>query len=154
MQPLKSIKYIILHWTGVPATKEQIGAVQTLDSVRRYHVQNLGWSEIGYHYLVLEDGSIKVGRPVKFQGSHCKARGRNTDSIGVCLVGGPLSKGYPTAAQQAALKHILPTLCLRHNVPVSNIKQHSDFEPGKPFCASLDMGAVRLNTEAKLRTMK
>jgi len=55
------------------------------------------FDETGYHFIILNgnigkgitlpslDGMICPGRPLKYVGAHCK--GRNTNSIGICLVG-------------------------------------------------------------------
>ena len=55
----------------------------------RYHTQNLGWSDLGYNFLVDRFGRIWVGRaggpgrPVR--GAH--TLGFNTDSFGVAVIG-------------------------------------------------------------------
>ena len=54
--------------------------------IKRWHVQENGWSDIGYHYLISRDGQVRKGRPVEKAGAH--TRGHNSDSIGVCLIGG------------------------------------------------------------------
>lgn len=77
---MRQINKIIVHCT---ATRE--GAPVSLDTVRRWHLER-GWSDIGYHYLILLDGTIERGRPEEKQGAH--VRGHNRDSIGVSYVGG------------------------------------------------------------------
>jgi hypothetical protein len=47
---------------------------------------------IGYHYVILPDGTIEHGRPERCLGSH--ARGYNS-YIGVCLVGDFSSRSNP-----------------------------------------------------------
>ncbi len=56
------------------------------ETIRDWHVNDNGWSDIGYHYVIKRDGTIENGRPVSIAGAH--ARGHNADSIGICLVGG------------------------------------------------------------------
>lgn len=46
----------------------------------------MGLLEVGYHYLILQDGKLVGCRPHNVQGTH--AKGANRDSIGVCLAGG------------------------------------------------------------------
>ena len=77
---MRDIDKIIVHCT---ATRE--GAPVSLDTVRRWHLER-GWSDIGYHYLILLDGTIERGRPEEIQGAHVK--GYNRNSIGVSYVGG------------------------------------------------------------------
>jgi len=53
--------------------------------IRQWHKLR-GWSDIGYHYVIRRDGRIELGRPIEQVGAHVK--GHNSDSIGVCMVGG------------------------------------------------------------------
>lgn len=54
--------------------------------IRRWHVDGHGWSDIGYHYVIDRDGTIEFGRPISRAGAH--TIGRNSNSIGICLIGG------------------------------------------------------------------
>lgn len=56
----------------------------TLRSYDRYHVRNRGWSALGYSYAITGDGTVYQGRGRNI-GAHTS--GRNTVSLGVCLVG-------------------------------------------------------------------
>ena len=78
---MREINKIILHCS---ATRE--GQDISTEIIKGWHVNDRGWSDIGYHYIVLLDGTVDQGRPVKRQGAH--VRGYNKDSIGVCYVGG------------------------------------------------------------------
>lgn len=74
---------IILHCS---ATRE--GDNISTDTIRDWHVRGNGWRDIGYHFIVLNDGkgTIDHGRSVSIPGAHVK--GENHDSIGVCYIGG------------------------------------------------------------------
>tara|TARA_R110001606_G_scaffold70539_1_gene161249 strand:- start:18 stop:443 length:426 start_codon:yes stop_codon:yes gene_type:complete len=103
---MRDIDKIIVHCT---ATRE--GATVSLDTVRRWHLER-GWSDIGYHYLILLDGTIERGRPEHTQGAH--VRGYNKNSIGVSYVGGldrNLSpKDTRTQDQKDSLHNLLSNL--------------------------------------------
>ena len=58
------------------------------ETIRDWHVNGNGWSDIGYHYVIKRNGLVEAGRPVSISGAH--AKGHNADSIGICLVGGML----------------------------------------------------------------
>lgn len=122
-----------------------------------------GWSGIGYHAVILNgrrhvgslynpllDGKIEPGRPDNKQGAHCSARGMNTHSLGVCLIGIPGTDEYPTQKQIKALVHYLSQKCHNYDIPVNKIFQHSDFDRKKPLCASLDIAAIRKAVERRL----
>lgn len=54
------------------------------EMINRWHKER-GFSEIGYHYVILPDGTIEKGRALGKPGAH--AKGHNHDSIGTCLIG-------------------------------------------------------------------
>lgn len=56
----------------------------TVEMIRDWHKER-GWSDIGYHFVILRNGNIMKGREVEKIGAHCK--GYNANSIGTCLVG-------------------------------------------------------------------
>ena len=127
------IKEIIVHCTADPEGKNK-----TVEEIRKEHIKNRGWSDIGYHYVVYRDGSVHEGRNVNFSGAHCS--GHNANSIGVVYVGGlenvpgvPYNKLKPkdtrTEEQKAALLSLL--LDLRNLYPNATILGHRDTSPDK-----------------------
>ena len=54
--------------------------------IRRWHTQERGWSDIGYHLIIDRDGTVAQGRPMERTGAH--TLGENVGSIGICLIGG------------------------------------------------------------------
>ena len=73
------------------ATKPSMNT--TIEDIRRWHVADNGWSDIGYHYVIERNGKISKGRPLDRDGAH--VRGHNEFNIGVCLVGGMSEDGKP-----------------------------------------------------------
>ena len=72
---MRTINEIIIHCS---ATRE--GQPVTVDDIRRFHVMQRGWRDIGYHYVVTLDGMVHAGRPESQVGAHCL--GHNAHSIG------------------------------------------------------------------------
>lgn len=126
----RKINKIIVHCT---ATKE--GVDYTVNDVRKWHLGR-GYSDIGYHYLIYRDGSVHNGRDVDIIGAHCSAY--NSNSIGVCYVGGLDKKGDPkdtrTDAQKESLLRLLTEL--RSLYPDAKIHSHKDF--ANKACPSFD----------------
>ena len=125
----RTITEIIVHCT---ASRE--GQPMTVDAIRRMHIKERGWSDIGYHYVVYLDGSIHEGRPVDKAGAH--TAGHNTHSIGVVYVGGlentpnvPYAKLKPkdtrTDAQKEGLLKLLKQLKALY--PKATIHGHREF---------------------------
>ena len=91
---------------------------------------------IGYHYVVLLDGTIQAGRPIERQGAHCV--GHNANSIGICYIGGLNSKGEPEDTRTQAQKDALSRLIWRLSLQLANAGQgmpevygHRDLSPDK-----------------------
>lgn len=118
---MRKINFIILHCS---ATKE--GVSVTVNDIDRWHKER-GFAKIGYHFVVYLNGSIHNGRPIEEIGAHCK--GRNSDSIGICYVGGLDKSGKPkdtrTPAQKEALLKLLKAL--KEKFPDVEIRSHRDF---------------------------
>lgn len=115
---MREIHDIIVHHTATPSTA-------TVESIRRYHVGIRGWSDIGYHYLVQRDGIIRLGRPDRRVGAHC--RGYNRESIGVAVIGNfeetPI--GMEVEQQINALRQLLGDLL--HRYPHSVVRGHKEY---------------------------
>lgn len=72
---------------------------------------------IGYHFVIDLDGTVYTARHVDEIGAH--AAGFNTDTLGICLVGGAERIAQYTAAQWRALRTLVGDLCTTHQVPPS-----------------------------------
>ena len=131
-QSKRTIKEIIVHCTATPE-----GRVETVQSIRNMHKAK-GWSDIGYHYLIGLNGERWEGRNVNLIGAHCE--GHNSNSIGVCYVGGVdkkmQAKDTRTEKQKDALVALLRDL--RKLYPKAKIYGHRDFDKKGKACPSFD----------------
>lgn len=133
MKP-EQVKYIVVHCSATPADMD-IGVVE----IDRWHKQN-GWAGIGYHYVIRRDGTLEVGRLLDKPGAH--AAGFNSQSIGICLVGGIDDEGQPqdnfTAIQKAVLRSRLNWLKAgdyKHAAVIG----HRDLPDVNKACPSFDV---------------
>ena len=86
----------------------------TVEQVTEWH-QARGFKTIGYHYLIQKDGSIDEGRAIDYTGAHTK--GRNRDTIGVCVVGD--FRAYePSEEQYNACVFLWSELCKKYGKPL------------------------------------
>lgn len=138
---MRTINSIIIHCT---ATKPL--AHINVNDVRRWHRER-GFSDIGYHYLILVDGTVEAGRPLSAIGAHCK--GHNAHSVGVCYVGGLNDNGKPadtrTPAQREAMRSLL--ISLKHRFPNAIIHGHRDFAYKACPCFDATAEYAYLSTE-------
>lgn len=157
MSKMRKIDSIILHCSA-----SRWGDSKAIDSWHKAR----NWVCIGYHWVILNsfrhsdmvahpelDGKIEPGRAEQEQGAHCLAKGMNAHSIGVCLVGLPGWGDYPTKKQMDALMHVLAIKCKLYNIKPDHVYQHSDFDKGKPLCASLNMAKIRADLAGSNRSL-
>ncbi len=109
----RTIDTIIIHHSASPDV-----SAATID---KWHKER-GWSGIGYHFVIRVDGTIEKGRPLHIQGAH--ARGRNANSIGICLTG----YDYFTGKQIKALSYLIEEICSEY--PIHSIERHHKECPG------------------------
>lgn len=112
----------IIHCTATPAGRDV--SARQIDAWHRAR----GFRCIGYHYVVLLDGTIVKGRDENQPGAHCK--GQNSCSLGIVYVGGVLVDGKTpadtrTPAQRKALLELLRKLKTRY--PGATIHGHREF---------------------------
>jgi N-acetyl-anhydromuramyl-L-alanine amidase AmpD len=95
---------------------------EKVEAIRRWHTdpkpKGNGWNNIGYHYVIDRDGAVATGRPLAQVGAH--VMGRNTGTIGICLLGGFGSnerdrfEQHFTTAQDRALRKLIAELMKAH----------------------------------------
>ena len=99
---MREIDTIILHCTATPAGREI-----TIEEVDRWHRER-GFRCVGYHFLVLLDGSVQTGRQLSEVGAHC--RNHNLRSVGIAYVGGLNDKGKPADTRTKEQRKVLRAL--------------------------------------------
>lgn len=125
------INEIIIHCSATPEGKDY-----TTDDIKGWHIQR-GFKDIGYHYVIYRDGTIKQGRKEDTTGAHCT--NHNSSSIGICYIGGmdadnKKPKDTRTKEQKEALETLLKEL--RRKYKGAKIHSHKDF--ANKACPSFD----------------
>jgi len=125
MLEAKDIKFLIVHCSDTP-DQEDIGALE----IHKMHL-GFGWEGIGYHKIIRRDGKIENGRPEYWIGAH--VYGKNTQSLGVCLIG----KNSFSKKQLDSLEKILRNWKKIYKNTV--ILGHKDAIPTKKTCPNFDI---------------
>ena len=102
----------------------------TAIDIHKMHM-NFGWDGIGYHKIILRDGTIENGRPEYWMGAHVK--GKNNKSLGVCLIG----RNQFTNRQFNSLKLILNEWKLKY--PKAKILGHCDTGDTDKTCPNFNV---------------
>jgi N-acetylmuramoyl-L-alanine amidase len=127
---------------GQPVGAEWIGA---LHRKRGFAIRYRGrLYNIGYHYVIREDGTIDSGRPEHCIGAHSKITAYN-QYLGICLVGNfseaanphRFEPSAPTGQQLRSLIWLCSRLAEKYRFPTTRIIRHHDIRqtacPGERF---------------------
>lgn len=128
----KITNYIVIHCSATPPHMD-IGA----ETIRRWH-KDRGWSDIGYHFVISQKGTLELGRPVNAVGAHVK--GHNHESVGICMVGGVDGDGNPsnTFVPNQFLTLFGVVKYLKECWPMAKVLGHRDFPGVTKACPSFD----------------
>lgn len=96
-----TVKAVMVHHTASTNSYDtQSGAAQQMRSIYAYHTKSLGWSDVGYNFVVDKFGNIYEGRKGSIdravRGAH--SGGFNVDTMGVSGLG-----NYDVTAPPAAM---------------------------------------------------
>lgn len=119
---MRQITEIIVHSTATPK-----GMNATAKDIDKWH-RLRGYNCIGYHFVILRNGTIERGRAVEMAGAHCK--GNNVETIGVAYVGGlnesKQSADTRTSVQKQSLVVLIKQL-LKQYPTIKKISGHRDY---------------------------
>jgi N-acetylmuramoyl-L-alanine amidase len=126
----KKTNWLVIHCSATRAIQD-VGA----KDIRKWHVEGNGWADIGYHFVIRRSGKVEIGRRVDEIGTH--VQGHNTDSVGICLVGGLNNATFKpennfTPQQWDALKKLLAGLLKKY--PRAKVLGHRDFPGVQKAC--------------------
>jgi N-acetylmuramoyl-L-alanine amidase len=112
---MRNIKYIVVHCTAGSST-------QKTTDILKYWKDKLGWKQVGYHYLINENGVTEqlADESVITNG----VKGYNSNSIHICYKGGWNGKDTRTELQKSSLKTRLTILKIKY--PKAEILGHRD----------------------------
>lgn len=101
----------------------------TFEQIKWWHTAapptGRGWDDIGYHWVILADGTIRQGRPDDEWGT--QVANFNDRSIGICLTG-DFRTDYPTDQQINSLIGLLADLVRKYGLKYWNIYGHKDIK--------------------------
>jgi len=134
---------ILIHHTASPTEVRRLGKNVPVDAtmIREWH-KTKGWSDIGYHFVIMPDGYCEEGRPSYRPGAHCNVGKRNFIGIGVCLVGN-FSETEVPEAQINGLVNKVVQLMKAFKLGIEDVELHRDVPraatecPGRYFPADV-----------------
>lgn len=109
--------------------------------IQAYHMDTRGWCDVGYHFLVTDDGHVYEGRPLHFNGAH--VGGHNTGNIGISFVGcyqsgacDSMGTMYPSNASINGTAKLIRALSDQFGISIdsSKIKGHGQHDGAYTAC--------------------
>lgn len=161
----------IIHHTVTDPNPDYAAVVRSIYYYHAKIVDNGGWGDIGYNFLIDPNGVVYEGRygGDGVVGAHAynelKKINYNYGSVGIALIGN-YETGQPSAAALASLSSLIAEKAQLHNIPpegngmflgtdMPNIVGHRDVDatacPGQYLYAELD--AIRLDTQQKFEAL-
>jgi N-acetyl-anhydromuramyl-L-alanine amidase AmpD len=124
----RKITDIVIHCSATKlGVKCNVEILDVWHKNRGFKKQQKSGHTCGYHFIILQNGEIEIGRYISEIGAHVS--GHNSNSIGICYVGGLNEQGKAedtrTKEQKEAITWLLKELMKRY--PEATIKGHRDF---------------------------
>lgn len=113
-RPPEKVKEIIIHHS---ATRKG-----TPFAFANYHINTRDFPGIGYHYVINKQGEIFQCNEIGKITWHCS--GRNTESVGICLIG-HFDEEKPTIEQMQSLQELISFL--KERISFEKISGHRDY---------------------------
>lgn len=118
----RGIQEVVLHHFWSPSLAQYKG-LSTWEGVRRYHMQERGWTDIGYHFGADAQGRYWIGRDYRKSGAH--VLNRNAHTLGVAMPGN-FDVEDPTVSLAHAAR-LVRVLCDRFSLRPANVRFHREF---------------------------
>lgn len=108
----------------------------TVEDLRRQHMQNNGWSDIGYHWVMTSDGVLHEGRPEEIIGAGVLGNNATTIHISYVSRGNDYDNDSPygtymTDAQKREFPKAVAGILKRRKLTISDLTGHNDYDSGK-----------------------
>lgn len=135
---MRTITHIVVHCSAT-------GQDAKVEAIQRYWKQNLGWKQVGYHYIIEADGKetqlLTIAQPSN------GVKGWNKSIINICYIGGVDKLGKPIDNRTDAQKRQLLTRlkALKTMFPNAIIQGHKDFPNVAKACPSFNAKAEYKN---------
>lgn len=132
LQPA-NVKYLVVHCSATPANQDL--TVADIDRMHRLR----GFLKIGYHFVIRRNGQVFEGRKLSEVGAHVE--GFNSQSVGICLVGGTDAKLRSQDNFEPVQKESLRVLLrgLLEKFPNAQVVGHRDMPNVSKACPSFDV---------------
>lgn len=141
---LSAIKNIAIHHSATTSGSAEAFA--------NYHVNELGWAGIGYHYVIDKDGTISWCHDLDVISYH--VGNSNGGAIGICLVGDFRTETLGKAQREATIK-LTQMLMKDLGLSVNDVLAHQEY-PNYSWkqCPAFDMSEFKKDLKNDKKDVK
>jgi tetratricopeptide (TPR) repeat protein len=134
IEPMGAVTCVTIHHSGGECfwSDSRSAAAQEIRKIQRYHQEQQGWADIGYHFVIDRTGAVWQGRRLRYQGAHAGGAANN-GNIGIALLGNFLEQKLP-AAQKQSLEILVSRLCNHFSLPADRVYTHREIKGGTTDC--------------------
>lgn len=100
-KPDRAVDRVFLHCSASDHAHHD-----NIATMRKWHVEDRGWSDVGYHFFIRKDGTVEDGRPL--ENTPAAQGGNNRGTIAICLHG--LALENFTEAQYTAVAELCSSI--------------------------------------------
>lgn len=135
-QPMRQIDKVFIHCSASDHESHD-----DISVIRKWHVEERHFNDIGYHYFIKKSGEIQTGRPL--DKVPAAQKGHNEGSIAICLSG----LDHFTEKQFKALKALCHQIDTQHTVTF-----HGHREVSNKTCPNFNYKEVLdLDSDGKMK---
>lgn len=124
------VREIVVHCSATPPSwLDGHGIDAQVAEIRRWHVQDNGWRDIGYHWIIGRSGDMRAGRRETDIGAGVV--GHNSGVIHCCLIGGHGSaetdrpERHFADRQLIALRQLIQSITMR--TQITTVSGHNQY---------------------------
>lgn len=155
-QKTRKWRKVMLHHTAkpdYPVWKKKPDALYWATVIDRVHKAK-GWQMIGYHFLIMPDGSIVAGRPLSLVGAHCPKV--NKIAVGVCLFGNFSRYTIDDMPNEQYISawFVLTALLVFYRLQSTDLLFHRQFQPTDCPGYNLELKAWQKKIDAHYQSIR
>ena len=128
VNPMSAIRRVTVHHTGEEWTAEDFRTpANKIRAFQRYHQDDRGWADLGYHFVIDRRGRIWEGRSLRYQGAHAGSSQLNKGNVGISVMGNYENQTL-AAVQKDSLAALLSSLCHEYDLKPWQISTHKELK--------------------------
>ncbi len=138
LQYSKDVKLLVVHHSALVITNDPRPPVERVRALYKYHAMTKGWGDVGYHFMIDEDGTVYEGRlgGKYVVGGHAYCN--NVGTIGIVMMGN-FEIEQPTDSQAKSLQRLLANLASDYHLDVSKPVQFHGKQFSSPIVRHRDV---------------